>query len=101
MHWKDDIVTIRQHAESGEMTVKEASDVISLIWYFLKFQEDHQELYSDYDNIHREVVDTCLAVYKVMHTPERGSFLVGWGETIPTDMKAIEIYKKRHKDKFV
>lgn len=98
--WKADIKEIRRRAESGELTIKEASDVISLIWYYIKFHANRKDTpeYSKLEHVY--AIDTCIEVYKIMHTPERGAFLIGWTNTIPTEMKAMEVYKKSHKDKF-
>lgn len=107
MNWPD-LNEIHKRALSGEMTVKEASDLISQIWWLIRSHSDWKDVYisnpspeyPDFREEHRALLDLCTDVYKVMHTPEREPFLKGWLDTIPTELKAIEAYKKLHKDKF-
>jgi|SRR5579863_1106199 len=108
MNWPE-LEKIRNQTLNGKMTAKEASDQISQIWYLIKFhvyKKDHYLRFPslehpDYDEEHKALLDLCTDVYKVMHTEERGSFLIGWIDTMPTDMKPLEIYKKEHKEKFI
>ena len=89
MNWTD-LDTIYNRAVSGEMTIKESSDQISQIWYLLKFNTLCLETNINLKQEQEKLLDLTITLCKVAGD----DWQQRWMDSIPTEMKAIEILKK-------
>ena len=80
----NDLYEIQRRAISKEISPKEVTDTISQIWYLLKLNAGwnlgYTELLMDI------TIDLCKAA--------DNNWQQRWADSIPTDMKAVEILKK-------
>jgi hypothetical protein len=88
MNWSNlTVEELHEAAVSKKLTVKEASDAVSLIWYYLKPMPGFPPAPREYVE---KYMDLTIALCKVADN----NWQKRWENSIPTDMKAIEILKK-------
>ena len=83
MNWPE-LNEMYHRTSSREMSPKEASDSISQIWYLLRLSALHNLAHTEF------LLDLTIALCNV----QDNNWQQRWADSIPTDMKAVEMLKK-------
>ena len=72
MNWND-LDIIWERCKSKTMSIKEASDFVSVTWSLVRFHERWKNLFPNYEEEHEKLIQLSLDIYRRTHEKQETS----------------------------